>query len=116
MDWSRDGHSLLFTSHRDHSDNYTDVYVMRPDPLGRPKVDDGSPYAPVFSRSAPPTVFDLPATINRLERMGKLSSGRRPAASGGSRGCAEKDVAPRILLPADIPAGKCNVVTGGRSG
>ena len=29
--WSPDGRSILFTSHRDHTDNYTDVYVMRPD-------------------------------------------------------------------------------------
>ena len=31
VEWSPDGRSILFTSHRDHPDNYTDVYVMRPD-------------------------------------------------------------------------------------
>ncbi len=29
--WSPDGRSILFASHRDHSDNYRDIYVMRPD-------------------------------------------------------------------------------------
>ena len=29
--WSPDGGSLLFASHRDHTDNYRDVYAMRPD-------------------------------------------------------------------------------------
>jgi TolB protein len=29
--WSPDGGSLLFASHRDHLDNYRDIYVMRPD-------------------------------------------------------------------------------------
>jgi TolB protein len=31
VDCSPDGRSILFTSHRDHPDNYTDIYVMRPD-------------------------------------------------------------------------------------
>jgi TolB protein len=34
VDWSPDGRSILFTSHRDHPDNYTDIYVMRPDGSG----------------------------------------------------------------------------------
>jgi Tol biopolymer transport system component len=32
--WSPDGRSILFQSHRDHSDNYTDIYLMRPDGSG----------------------------------------------------------------------------------
>jgi Tol biopolymer transport system component len=32
--WSPDGRSILFQSHRDHSDNYTDLYAMRPDGTG----------------------------------------------------------------------------------
>ena len=32
--WSPDGRSILFESHRDHPDNYTDIYVMRPDGSG----------------------------------------------------------------------------------
>ena len=32
--WSPDGRSILFQSHRDHPDNYTDIYVMRPDGSG----------------------------------------------------------------------------------
>jgi TolB protein len=31
VDWSPNGRSILFTSHRDHPDNYTDIYVMRSD-------------------------------------------------------------------------------------
>lgn len=34
VDWLPDGRSILFTSHRDHPDNYTDVYVMRPGARG----------------------------------------------------------------------------------
>jgi Tol biopolymer transport system component len=29
VQWSPDGRFILFMSHRDHPDNYTDVYVMR---------------------------------------------------------------------------------------
>jgi Tol biopolymer transport system component len=32
--WSPDGRSILFASHRDHPDNYRDIYVMRPDGSG----------------------------------------------------------------------------------
>jgi TolB protein len=32
--WSPDGRSILFASHRDHSDNWREVYVMRPDGSG----------------------------------------------------------------------------------
>ena len=32
--WSPDGRSILFQSHRDHSDNYTDIYVVHPDGTG----------------------------------------------------------------------------------
>ena len=32
--WSPDGRSILFQSHRDHSDNYNDIYEMRPDGTG----------------------------------------------------------------------------------
>ena len=34
VDWSPDGRSILYTSHRVHPDNYTDIYVMRPDGSG----------------------------------------------------------------------------------
>ncbi len=32
--WSPDGASILFQSRRDHSDNYTDIYLMHPDGSG----------------------------------------------------------------------------------
>jgi Tol biopolymer transport system component len=49
VDWSPDGRSILFTSHRDHPDNYTDVYVMRPDGSGVRRLTNDSSYAPTWS-------------------------------------------------------------------
>jgi TolB protein len=49
VDWSPDGRSILFTSHRDHQDNYTDVYVMRPDGSGVRRLTHDSSYTPAWS-------------------------------------------------------------------
>jgi TolB protein len=49
VDWSPDGRSILFTSHRDHPDNYTDIYVMRPDGSGVRRLTDNRSYTPAWS-------------------------------------------------------------------
>jgi TolB protein len=50
VDWSPDGRSILFTSHRDHPDNYTDVYVMRPDGSAVRRLTHNRAYTPAWSR------------------------------------------------------------------
>jgi tricorn protease-like protein len=49
VDWSPDGRSILFTSHRDHPDNYTDVYVMRPDGSAVRRLTHNLAYTPAWS-------------------------------------------------------------------
>jgi Tol biopolymer transport system component len=49
VDWSPDGGSILFTSHRDHADNYTDVYVMRPDGSAVRRLTHNRAYTPAWS-------------------------------------------------------------------
>jgi len=60
VDWSPDGASILFTSHRDHPDNYTDVYVMRPDGSGVRRLTDASAYTPAWSPDGSHIVFCAP--------------------------------------------------------
>jgi TolB protein len=60
VDWSPDGRSILFTSHRDHPDNYTDVYVMRPDGSGVKRLTQARAYTPAWSPDGSHIVFCAP--------------------------------------------------------
>jgi TolB protein len=57
VDWSPDGGSILFTSHRDHPDNYTDIYVMRPDGSGVKRLTQNRAYTPAWSADGSHIVF-----------------------------------------------------------
>jgi Tol biopolymer transport system component len=60
VDWSPDGRSILFTSHRDHPDNYTDVYVMRPDGSAVLRLTHNRAYTPAWSPDGDSIVFSAP--------------------------------------------------------
>jgi Tol biopolymer transport system component len=60
VDWSPDGRSILFTSHRDHPDNYTDIYVMRPDGSGVKRLTRNQGYTSAWSPDGSHIVFSAP--------------------------------------------------------
>ena len=60
VDWSPDGRWILFTSHRDHPDNYTDVYVMRPDGSGVRRLTNDVGQTAAWSPDGEHIVFSTP--------------------------------------------------------
>jgi TolB protein len=58
--WSPDGRSILFASHRDHADNYTDVYVMRPDGSDVRRLTHNLAFTPAWSPDGRHIVFSAP--------------------------------------------------------
>jgi TolB protein len=79
VDWSPDGRSILFTSHRDHPDNYTDIYVMRPDGSGVKRLTHNRGYTPAWSADGSHIVFSAPG----LYVMRADGSGMRPVPVKG---------------------------------
>jgi TolB protein len=74
VDWSPDGSSILFTSHRDHPDNYTDIYVMRPDGSGVRRLTDNRGYTPAWSPDGSHIVFSAPGLfVMRADGSGIIS-------------------------------------------
>jgi Tol biopolymer transport system component len=57
--WSPDGRSILFASDRDHSDNYNDIYVMRPDGSGLQRLTTTRGETPAWSPDGRHIVFSL---------------------------------------------------------
>jgi TolB protein len=55
--WSPDGRSILFASDRDHSDNYNDIYVMRPDGSGVRRLTRAGAETPAWSPDGRYVVF-----------------------------------------------------------
>ena len=63
VDWSPDGRSILFTSHRDHPDNYTDIYVMRPDGSEVERLTTNAGYTPAWSPDGAYFVYCAPNLV-----------------------------------------------------
>lgn len=55
--WSPDGRSILFASVRDHTDNYKDIYVMRPDGSGVTRLTYTNGEGPAWSPDGRYIVF-----------------------------------------------------------
>jgi Tol biopolymer transport system component len=68
--WSPDGRSILFASHRDHSDNFRDIYVMRPDGSGVRRLTRASGDTPAWSPDGRYIVFSAPGGLGVMRADG----------------------------------------------
>jgi TolB protein len=68
--WSPDGHSILFASHRDHPDNYRDIYVMRPDGSGVKRLTRAGADTPAWSPGGRYIVFSAPGGLGVMRADG----------------------------------------------
>jgi TolB protein len=68
--WSPDGRSILFASHRDHPDNYRDIYVMRPDGSGVKRLTRARAETPAWSPDGRYIVFSAPGGLGVVRADG----------------------------------------------
>jgi TolB protein len=68
--WSPDGRSILFASRRDRSDNYRDIYVMRPDGSGVQRMTRARAETPAWSPDGRYVVFATPRGLGVMRADG----------------------------------------------
>ena len=68
--WSPDGQSILFASHRDQSDNYRDIYVMRPDGSDVRRLTSVKAEAPAWSPDGRYIAFSAPGGLGIMRADG----------------------------------------------
>jgi TolB protein len=68
--WSPDGRSILFASHRDHPDNYRDIYVMRPDGSDVKRLTCVRAETPAWSPDGRYIVFSAPGGLGVMRADG----------------------------------------------
>ena len=72
--WSPDGRSILFASHRDHSDNSRDIYVMGPDGSGVRRLTSAGAETPGWSPDGRYIVFSAGGLfVMRADGSGVMS-------------------------------------------
>jgi Tol biopolymer transport system component len=68
--WSPDGRSILFASHRDHPDNYRDIYVMRPNGSGVKRLTRVRAETPAWSPDGRYIVFSALGGLSEMRADG----------------------------------------------
>ena len=68
--WAPDGQSILFASHRDHGDNYRDIYSMRPDGSDVRRLTFNRAEAPAWSPDGRYVGFSAPGGFGVMRADG----------------------------------------------